>query len=152
MKEHSRQSSSLLLLVVERSCRKRSGAYSAANVVPLLTPERHRDGYFEARPSDVVREALLIIDVRDEEAIAAEHIHGVRAFSATTAIDEGLPLDKDARFAIVCSNGVISRDVARALTQTHGFANVTLLVGGMRRWIGEDRPVSRAGSWRPLET
>ena len=117
----------------------------------LLIPERHRDGYFEARPSDVLDQSLAIIDVRDEADVAIERIHGVRTFDAKDAIASGVPLAKDARFAIVCANGIVSRDVARALSKTHGFTEVTLLVGGMRRWLAEGRPVARAGTWQSLK-
>jgi len=112
---------------------------------------RHRRGYFEARPGDVIGRRLLIVDIRPEEDLTGDfgHIHGVLHRPAAEVLASGLPgVDRRTPVVVVCNNGRASADCAEALVKTHGYWEVYLLVGGMVRWTAEDRPVARRPTWK----
>ncbi|MFW6051905.1 MAG: rhodanese-like domain-containing protein [Myxococcota bacterium] len=115
---------------------------------------RHDKGFYEARPGDVAgRDDLPLIDVRDERELTDRygfgHIHGVGHRPMERILAEGLPgHPKDAPVVLVCDNGFRSRRCAARLAEA-GFAEVYHLVGGMKRWTAEGRPVARVPTWRP---
>ena len=126
-----------------------SGPVSADLTPSPRFPESylHAGGYYEARPGDVIgASGLLFIDLRTEKELQECHIHGVVHCEAAM---NGLPnVEKDQPIVVVCSNGWLSRKTAKALVNEHGFTEVYLLVGGMRRWLGEHRPVARVKTWK----
>lgn len=112
---------------------------------------QHRDGYFQARPGDViVRHDLLIIDVREEKELLDGwgHIHGVTHRASDAVKAEGLPgVSLDRAVVLVCDNGHRSMGCCKALVG-FGFTEVYHLVGGMLRWTAEERPVARVKTWK----
>lgn len=116
---------------------------------------RHRRGYFEARPGDVIGRRLLTVDVRPEEDLTGDfgHIHGVLHRPAPLLRATGLPgVDRRTPVVVVCGNGRASADCAEVLVKEHGFEEVYLLVGGMVRWTAEGRPVARRPTWKGTPT
>lgn len=111
---------------------------------------QHDQGFFEARPGDVAgRGDLLLVDVRDEPELldGYGHIHGIVHRPADRLLAEGLPDHPPERpVVLVCDNGFRSRKCARHLVE-RGHLEVYLLVGGMRRWMAEERPVARVRTW-----
>ncbi|MFW5926033.1 MAG: rhodanese-like domain-containing protein [Myxococcota bacterium] len=111
---------------------------------------KHKRGFFEARPGDVAgRDDLVLVDVRDERELTDDygHIHGVVHRSMDRILDEGLPEHPaDKPIVLVCDNGFRSRKCAAHLV-SQGFTEVYHLVGGMRRWTAEERPVARVPTW-----
>jgi rhodanese-related sulfurtransferase len=113
----------------------------------------HRLGYWQARPGDVIgRNDLFMVDVRAaEDDLLGElgHIHGVRHVPAARVRAAGLPqVPKDQPVVVVCQNGHESFEVAVSLVRDHGFDEVYHLVGGMIRWVAEERPIARVPTWR----
>ena len=115
---------------------------------------RHRHGFLQARPGDVIgRDDLLLVDVRDERDLLGDfgHIHGVTTFPARRVNKEGLPgVPPETPVVLVCSNGRTSQTCCKRLVQEHGFEEVYHLVGGMVRWTAEERPVARVQTWSAL--
>ena len=116
---------------------------------------RHRSGYLQARPGDVIgRTDLFLVDVRDERELTDDfgHIHGVVHVPMDRVLEEGLPaLSKDTPVVLVCDNGRRSARVAKHLVRERGFDEVYHLVGGMLRWTAEERPVARVPTWRKVD-
>lgn len=113
---------------------------------------KHRDGFYEARPGDViVRGDLAIVDVRDEKELIDDygHIHQVIHRPYPRVMEEGLPdFPKDRPVVLVCDNGFRSRRCSARLA-SEGWTEVYHLVGGMRRWTAEERPIARTPTWSP---
>jgi len=116
---------------------------------------RHRSGYFEARPGDVIgRRGLLFVDVRWEEKDllgAQGHIHGVHHYPARKLLEAGLPgASLDTPLVVVCENGRESGRCATYLAE-RGYSEVYHLVGGMIRWNAEERPVARVPTFHRVK-
>jgi rhodanese-related sulfurtransferase len=114
------------------------------------------EGYAQVRPGDVARhDDLTYLDVRaDTNDLLGDlgHINGVRHVPLARVVAAGLDgVPKDSPVVVVCNDGRESRDAAIALVAVHGFSEVYHLVGGMRRWSAEDRPVARTPTFEPLE-
>jgi rhodanese-related sulfurtransferase len=116
----------------------------------ILEAPLHDHGYFEARPGDVAgRGDLLLVDVRDERELldGYGHVHGVVHCPMDALLERGLgPELRERPVVLICDNGFRSRKCARHLVEA-GHPEVYLLVGGMRRWTGEERPVARVPTW-----
>ncbi len=109
-------------------------------------------GYYEARPGDIIgRTDVLVIDLRPEADLTGDfgHIHGVTHVSREQVLRDGLPgITRETPVVLVSNNGRDSAVVATHLVQDHGFREVYNLVGGMVRWIAEERPVARRPTWK----
>lgn len=127
-----------------------------------LDPPRIREapktkrGYYEARPGDVVlRQDLALIDVREvEDDLMGDlgHIHAAYHLPADKLERDGLPtMARNTPVVLVCQNGWRSRRCAIRLSEEFGFTEVYHLVGGMIRWVAEERPIARTRTWRSLE-
>jgi len=118
--------------------------------VRIPVAPKHKHGFYEARPGDVAgRTDLLLVDVRDEKELTDDwgHIHGVMHRPMARVLEEGLPdQPADRPIVLVCDNGFRSRRCAAHLAQ-RGFTEVYHLVGGMKRWTAEARPVARVETW-----
>lgn len=118
----------------------------------IPTAYLHRRGYYQVRPSDVIsRTDLLLLDVR----FASEDLDGEQGHIHQC---QYLPLAELELFAhptntptlVICGNGRESVRAAERLA-ARGYTEIYHLVGGMLRWNAEERPVARAGSWRPYK-
>lgn len=116
----------------------------------LSEAPRSRAGVLEARPSDLAKHPeVLVVDVRSEAELLGPsgHLHGVRHVPLERVLDGALDeLPKEAPVILVCEAGVRSRTAAEVLVQ-RGHAEVYTLVGGMRRWVLEERPVAHTRTW-----
>jgi rhodanese-related sulfurtransferase len=118
---------------------------------------RHRRGYWEARPGDVIgRSELLFVDVRpDKKALVGDfgHIHGVTHVPAAALLEGGLPgVGLETPVVVVCDNGRKSAECAEALVRRYGFSEVYHLVGGMLRWVAEARPIARKPTYKVADS
>lgn len=115
---------------------------------------RHRDGYYQARPGDVIgRDDLLVVDVRSSAELLDDfgHIHRVNRCDAHRIRQDGLPgVAHDRAVVLVCQNGRLSQACATSLAREHAYTEVYHLVGGMVRWVAEERPVAKTPTWRDL--
>lgn len=112
-------------------------------------PNAHQtpSNYYEVRPLDVEqRTDLRRIDVREEAELLGElgHIHGVHHVPSKSVLSGALSdLSSETPLLLICGNGRKSAECAAYLATTGGFREVYLLVGGMIRWVGEERPIAK---------
>ena len=129
--------------------------YRPRSMASLSQAPRTPGGILEARPSDVEKHPeVLVIDVRAEGELLGPsgHIRGVTHVPMDTLLRDGLAslgaeLPLEAPVILVCEAGMRSRTCAQSLV-ARGHLEVYTLVGGMRRWIGEERPVERTRTWK----
>ena len=93
--------------------------------------------------------ALTIVDVREEAALLSElgHIHGVLHGTLESMVRT---MARTAALVLVCEDGATSASVAASLVREHAFVDVYHLVGGMRRWNAEGRPIARKRTWQTV--
>lgn len=108
-------------------------------------------GYFEVRPSDIAgRTDILLIDVREESDLLGPdgHIHGVKhiPLKDVRAFVERRN-EKSSPVVLVCQNGRASATLATSLARDFPQQQVVVLVGGMTRWLAEERPVARTKTY-----
>lgn len=109
--------------------------------MPLEGAHRCSLGYFEVRPSEVVGQDILILDLREDTELGAGHIAGAQAFRGVR--DEEVLrkiLPSDFPMVVVCGYGPESKRFCLRLCDM-GYREVHHLVGGMRRWRAEGHPV-----------
>lgn len=126
-----------------------------AHPIPrIAAAPRHRAGYYQVRPGDViVRSDLLLIDVRPEQDLLGDtgHIHQVTHAPASPHLQQALSsLPRDTPLVFVCGNGRTSARCAAETVREGGFQEIYHLVGGMVRWLAEERPVARVPTWQRL--
>ena len=113
----------------------------------IAEAHRHRRGYYQVRPGDVLAHMdMLFLDVRYEEDLDKDmgHIHGV--CSLPLAQLERYAEAKERPVIVVCGNGRESVRAAERLA-SEGYSEVYHLVGGMLRWTAEHRPVAKKTTW-----
>ncbi|MBK8171551.1 MAG: rhodanese-like domain-containing protein [Sandaracinaceae bacterium] len=117
----------------------------------IASAHRTASDYYEVRPLDVAqRSDLYLVDVRDEAELLGElgHIHNVHHVEAAAVLSGALGiLPAETPLLILCRNGRTSAQCATFLARAGGFREVYLLVGGMVRWVGEERPVARTRTY-----
>lgn len=130
--------------------------YRPRSMASLSQAPRTQGGILEARPSDVEKHPeVLVIDVRAEAELLGPsgHIRGVTHLPMEALLRDGLAsvgahgLAHETPVILVCEAGMRSRTCAQSLV-ARGHLEVYSLVGGMRRWIAEDRPVERTRTWK----
>lgn len=84
------------------------------------------------------------VDVRPTEQFQAGHIAQARSLPAADLEKKAGALPKNKPLIVVCEQG---RDAARiaALLRSQGFAEVSVLEGGMRAWFAAGLPVTQKG-------
>lgn len=97
------------------------------------------------------RTKVLIVDVRESEAYAGDHIEGAHSIPAGTlayaadessiARNDALLNARDATVVVYCEDGRRSRGAAAQLAKL-GFADVRWLAGGLCGWRAAGLPLS----------
>ncbi|AEE66069.1 sulfurtransferase [Bordetella pertussis] len=84
------------------------------------------------------------VDVRPTEQFQAGHIAQARSLPAADLEKKAGALPKNKPLIVVCEQG---RDAARiaARLRSQGFAEVSVLEGGMRAWFAAGLPVTQKG-------
>jgi rhodanese-related sulfurtransferase len=95
-------------------------------------------------PADVARRladhAIVLIDVREPDEFAAEHIHGALLYPLSTFDPKALPAPGDRKIVLHCGSGMRS---AKALAICAG-ADVAVaghVTGGIKAWKAAGLPV-----------
>jgi len=88
------------------------------------------------------RRKAAVLDLRPEEAFKAGHLPGAKHVPSNeiTAKLEKLKLDRKNPLILVCETGVSSRK-AIAEVQKLGFAEVSILEGGVQAWQAAALPL-----------
>ena len=79
-------------------------------------------------------ESLLIIDVREDEEVAAGMIPGAKHIPMGTIPERIADIPKDREVIMVCRSGNRSAHVCQFLQAVHGYGNVVNMTGGMLEW------------------
>ncbi len=119
-----------------------------STAVPVPGAHLSALGYYEARPSDVVDQDILVLDVRPPAALSESRIAAAQRFDPRhdfRALAQMLPFDFC--LVVVCEKGPESRQVCERLVSM-GYSNVHHLVGGMRRWRAERHSVRSGMGWQ----
>ena len=115
------------------------GAAPAAPPATALPPTRATpSGEREITPEVLAmrlarREALVVIDVREEWEHAITHLDGAELVPMSAIPSRVNSLPRDAEFVVFCHHGARSRMVADYL-RASGFPRVLNLTGGIDRW------------------
>ena len=103
-------------------------------------------GYTDVSPASVAerRPGTRIIDVRepDEYRGTLGHIAGAELVPLTTLASACMAWPRDAELMVVCRSGGRSASAAATLVKL-GFQRVHNMVGGMQRWVAEQRAIER---------
>jgi rhodanese-related sulfurtransferase len=95
-------------------------------------------------PADVTRwlaeRAIVLIDVREPDEFASEHIHGALLYPLSTFDPQALPAPGDRKIVLQCGSGMRS---AKALTicADAGVAVAGHVAGGIKAWKAAGLPV-----------
>lgn len=82
-------------------------------------------------------EEFELLDVREDHEWEQAHIEGARLLPLSLWPSLAEPLERDARYLMLCAAGVRSLRAARWMVD-HGFTNVTNIQGGMSAWQQEN--------------
>lgn len=88
----------------------------------------------------------LLLDVRTDREWDAGHVPGAQHIPVQVLADhlDQLVAYKNRGVVTYCETGGRAHRAA-ALLEEHGFKNVSVLDGSMRRWRSEGRPIARPG-------
>ncbi|MFN8020159.1 MAG: rhodanese-like domain-containing protein [Acidimicrobiales bacterium] len=98
---------------------------------------------FAARQRDV--EGLVVVDIRNPGETALGSIPGARMVSLPTLLTRIDELDKDAPTVVFCAGGYRSA-IASSLLRSHGFTDVSDIIGGYTAWSAAQQPEATAGA------
>lgn len=91
-------------------------------------------------------EAIVIGDTRVQSVFDINHIAGAISIPSTEveALLDDLPLDQEIVLYCACRNEEASASVALTMYE-NGYENVSVLLGGLGKWIEAGYPVDEAG-------
>ena len=84
---------------------------------------------------------LVLIDVRGEGEVELGTIHGARNIPLPALLQTLDELDPSAPTVVFCAGGYRS-SIASSLLRSHGFADISDLIGGYGAWAASNIPVS----------
>jgi len=84
---------------------------------------------------------LVLVDVRGEDEVALGTIHGARNIPLPALLQTIDELDPAAPTVVFCAGGYRS-SIASSLLRSHGFRDVSDLIGGYGAWAASNIPVS----------
>ena len=96
--------------------------------------------------------SLVTIDVRNEGEVELGSVPGARNVSLPSLLHTLSELDKTAPTVVFCAGGYRS-SIAASLLRSHGFTDVSDLIGGYTAWSNANIPssmplISAADAWR----
>ena len=111
--------------------------------VPALRKGRGGKGLSTAEAIQLVNQRQGVwVDVRPSEQFRAGHIAQARSLPAAEVEQKASSLPKNKPLLLVCETGRDSSRIAARL-RTQGFAEVSILEGGMRAWSSAGLPVTQ---------
>lgn len=111
--------------------------------VPALRKARDGAGISTSEAIQMINQRQAVwVDVRPPEQFQAGHIAQARNVPATDIEQKAGSLPKNKPLVVVCENGRIAVRVAGRL-RSQGFADVTVMEGGMRAWSAAGLPVTQ---------
>lgn len=112
-------------------------------LVPALRKGRGGKGLSTAEAIQLVNQRQGVwVDVRPSEQYRAGHIAQARSVPAAEVEQKSSSLPKNKPLLLVCETGRDSARIAARL-RTQGFADVSILEGGMRAWSSASLPVTQ---------
>jgi len=111
--------------------------------VPALRKGRGGKGLSTAEAIQLVNQRQGVwVDVRPTEQFRAGHIAQARSVPAAEIEQKASSLPKNKPLLLVCETGRDANRIAARL-RTQGFAEVSVLEGGMRAWSSAGLPVTQ---------
>lgn len=111
--------------------------------VPALRKGRGGKGLSTAEAIQLINQRQGVwVDVRPAEQFRAGHIAQARSLPAAEVEQKASSLPKNKPLLLVCETGRDSNRIAARL-RTQGFAEVSVLEGGMRAWSSAGLPVTQ---------
>ena len=111
--------------------------------VPALRKGRGGKGLSTAEAIQLINQRQGVwVDVRPTEQFRAGHIAQARSLPAAEVEQKASSLPKNKPLLLVCETGRDSNRIAARL-RTQGFAEVSVLEGGMRAWSSAGLPVTQ---------
>lgn len=111
--------------------------------VPALRKGRGGKGLSTAEAIQLVNQRQGVwVDVRPTEQFRAGHIAQARSVPAAEIEQKASSLPKNKPLLLVCETGRDANRIAARL-RTQGFAEVSILEGGMRAWSSAGLPVTQ---------
>ncbi|CAM4322238.1 rhodanese-like domain-containing protein [Bordetella muralis] len=111
--------------------------------VPALRKGRGGNGLSTAEAIQLINQRQGVwVDVRPTEQFRAGHIAQARSLPAAEVEQKASALPKNKPLLLVCETGRDSNRIAARL-RTQGFAEVSVLEGGMRAWSSAGLPVTQ---------
>ena len=111
--------------------------------IPALRKGRGGKGLSTAEAIQLVNQRQGVwVDVRPSEQFRAGHIAQARSLPAAEVEQKASSLPKNKPLLLVCETGRDSSRIAARL-RTQGFAEVSILEGGMRAWSSAGLPVTQ---------
>jgi len=116
----------------------------------LLWPMRNRvRGLSAAEATQLInRRNAAVIDMRDADAFARGHLPAARRVDAKGDLPARiaqLVKNKKTPILLVCQRGILAARVQKSV-QGAGFAEVSVLAGGMNAWQQANMPVVKGGN------
>ncbi|OZI41915.1 rhodanese-like domain-containing protein [Bordetella genomosp. 4] len=111
--------------------------------VPALRKGRGGKGLSTAEAIQLINQRQGVwVDVRPAEQFRAGHIAQARSLPAAEVEQKASALPKNKPLLLVCETGRDSNRIAARL-RTQGFAEVSVLEGGMRAWSSAGLPITQ---------
>ncbi|OZI49960.1 rhodanese-like domain-containing protein [Bordetella genomosp. 4] len=111
--------------------------------VPALRKGRGGKGLSTAEAIQLINQRQGVwVDVRPTEQFRAGHIAQARSLPAAEVEQKASALPKNKPLLLVCETGRDSNRIAARL-RTQGFAEVSVLEGGMRAWSSAGLPITQ---------
>lgn len=111
--------------------------------IPALRKGRGGKGLSTAEAIQLVNQRQGVwVDVRPDEQFRAGHIAQARSLPAAEVEQKASSLPKNKPLLLVCETGRDSNRIAARL-RSQGFAEVSVLEGGMRAWSSAGLPVTQ---------
>ncbi|MFC3122346.1 rhodanese-like domain-containing protein [Agaribacter flavus] len=91
------------------------------------------------------KEDAIVLDIRPQKDFKTGHIHGatqIKPDDVRNANFSKLEKEKNTPIIVVCAMGNLASGTANSMSK-QGFANVSILEGGMSSWQSASLPVSK---------
>ncbi|MHC4093986.1 MAG: rhodanese-like domain-containing protein [Planctomycetota bacterium] len=104
------------------------------------------------RRLELAQSEMVLVDLRAPGAYTAGHLHGARHrqfddFRKALVVDREFDKDRHKEIVLICDTGHMSRVAAEIMVEDEGFAHVSSLRGGMKRWHHWEAAQQRRSAW-----